>query len=142
MGSCLVYRFRYLKHSKRFEDRIYQTLDEGKKYPLIKLNLYNSSPLFLMHKGDSGQQSRLETLILYSKIEFKPVPLDQLSRCPATAWNEIYNDPEFWSEEKLGKYLDKFDNIAATFGATSVKDENYAALYLHCIDIDSENVLK
>jgi hypothetical protein len=83
-----------------------------------------------------------ETLILYCKIGFKPVPLNELSKNPAMAWSDIYANPNFWSEEKLTEHLDRFHNISTTFGQTHVTDSGGNRLYLYCLDIDSEQVLQ
>jgi hypothetical protein len=84
----------------------------------------------------------LETLISYCKIGFKLVPLDEISNSPMIAWSDIYTDQNFWSIEKLREYSDKFHNMSTTFGQTNVRDQDGKELYLYCLDIDSEEVLK
>ena len=51
-------------------------------------------------------------------------------------------DPEFWSEEKIKDSANKFHNVATTFGRTNIKDTDGRDLYLHCLDVDSTEVLK
>ena|SRR5215207_1989569 len=84
----------------------------------------------------------LETLISYCKIGFKPVPLNELSKSPVIAWGEIYDNTDFWSIEKITGHLDKFHNIATTFGQTNITDSDGNSMYLYCLDIDSEEVLQ
>src|SRR4051794_15041083 len=83
----------------------------------------------------------IETIISCWKIGFKLVPLDELSKSPTIAWSEIYDDPNFWSVEKLKEYYNKFSNVSTTFGKSHVKDVDGKELYLYCLDIDSEEVL-
>jgi hypothetical protein len=73
---------------------------------------------------------------------FKLVPLDELSKSPIIPWSEIHDNPDFWSTEKIREYIDKFYNVATTFGQSHVKDAQGKELYLHCLDIDSDEVLK
>jgi hypothetical protein len=83
----------------------------------------------------------LKTLIIYQKLGFKLVSLDDLGKSPTIAWSEIY-DKDFWSIEKISENANKFYNIATTFGKSHVKEAEGKELYLHCLDIDSDNVLK
>ena len=85
---------------------------------------------------------KVDTLIEYMNMGFKLVPLDELSQSPTLAWSEIYANPEFWSEEKIKDSANKFHNVATTFGKTNIKDTDGSDLYLHCLDIDSPEVLK
>ena len=55
-----------------------------------------------------------KTLIQYLKIGFIPIPLNEMSTPPMILWSEIYNNPNFWSIEKLTGQADKFYNIATT----------------------------
>jgi hypothetical protein len=136
------YRFRYLNHGRKFEDRIKLILNNGKRYPLKELYLQTAPMSSLLLEEHDYKQLSFETLISYWKIGFKLVPLDELSKSPTIAWTEIYANPDFWSIEKLKEYSEKFYNISTTFGKTHVKDENGEDLYLHCLDIDSDNVLR
>ena len=83
-----------------------------------------------------------ELLLAYYRIGLKPVPLDELSKAPLIQWGEIYTNSDFWSLDKLKKHSNKFHNIATTFGQTHLKDGQNNPLYLHCLDIDSDEVLK
>ena len=84
----------------------------------------------------------LDTLIQYLKIGLKPVPLNELSNHPKISWGEIYNNPNFWSIEKLTDQGNEFYNVATTFGETPLRDLHERKLFLHCLDIDSEEALK
>jgi hypothetical protein len=84
----------------------------------------------------------LETIISYWKIGFKLVSLDELSKSPIIPWSKIYDNPEFWSIEKIREHTDKFYNLATTFGKSHPKDAERKELYLYCLDIDSDEVLK
>jgi hypothetical protein len=84
----------------------------------------------------------LETIFSYWKIGFKLVPLDEISKSPIIPWSKIYDNPDFWSIEKIREYTDKFYNVATTFGKSHPKDAAGEELYLHCLDIDSDEVLK
>ena len=90
----------------------------------------------------SSHIHKVDTLIEYMNMGFKLVPLNELSQSPTLAWSEIYADPEFWSEEKIKDSANKFYNVATTFGKTTIKDTDGRDLYLHCLDIDSPEVLK
>jgi hypothetical protein len=72
---------------------------------------------------------------------FKPVPLNELSTNPTLAWTEIYSNPDFWANDKIALHLNTFSNIATTFGKSHLRDQDGRELYLHCLDIDSEEVL-
>lgn len=84
----------------------------------------------------------LEILIQHLEMGLIPIPLDKLSSTPTLSWGEIYNNPHFWSVEKLTQYVDKFYNVATTFGESSLRDALGRKQFLHCLDIDSEEVLK
>jgi hypothetical protein len=83
----------------------------------------------------------LENIISLWKAGFKLVPLNELSTGPTVAWSEIYSTPDYWSDEKFRVYLNKFHNIATTFGKSHLLDKDGKELYLYCLDIDSEEVL-
>jgi hypothetical protein len=55
---------------------------------------------------------------------------------------EIYDNPDFWTIDKIELHLSKFHNIATTFGRTHFGDSEDKEFYLHCLDIDSKEVLK
>jgi hypothetical protein len=83
----------------------------------------------------------IETLFNYLDMGFKLVPLNELSKAPTIAWSEVYSNPNYWSTDRLKEYADKFYNISTTFGKSHLKDADGKELYLHCLDIDSEQVL-
>ena len=77
-----------------------------------------------------------ETLIKYSRMGFKPIPL------AVSSTNEIYNNPDYWTAEKLRQNYWRSSNIATTFGIIqTIHGNENDKLYLHCLDIDSDNVL-
>ena len=49
--------------------------------------------------------------------------------------------PNFWSDDKFALHLNKFHNVATTFGESHLRDKDDRELYLYCLDIDSEEVL-
>jgi hypothetical protein len=83
----------------------------------------------------------LENIISYWKMGFKLIPLNELSTSPTISWSEIYSTPDFWSDDKFRLHLNKFHNIATTFGKSQLRDKEDRELYLYCLDIDSEEVL-
>ena len=101
-------------------------------------NFVNNQPV----NSTTSFGSKIEAIIKYTNIGFKLVPLDELSRSPILAWSEIYDNPEFWSEKKIKESPNRFHNVATTFGKSKIKDAEGGDLYLHCLDIHSEEVLK
>jgi DNA polymerase, archaea type len=84
----------------------------------------------------------IETLLRNYSIGFRIIPIDLNSKTPAIkSTNEIYDNPNYWTAQKLKQEHYRFRNVATTFGKTHVKDENGRDLYLHVLDIDSDNVL-
>ena len=84
----------------------------------------------------------LDILVRFSKMGFKLVPLNEPSMRPVLAWSDIYDNSNFWSLEKFEKYANKFNNLATTFGQSPLTDSHGRELFLYCLDIDSEEVLK
>ena len=85
----------------------------------------------------------LEILIKNHDNGFKLVPISNDSKTPAIkSTNEVYDNPEYWTTEILKHEHHRFENLATTFGKTHLKDEKGEALYLHGLDIDSDNVLR
>ena len=78
-------------------------------------------------------------LINLHNIGFKPVALDEKNR-EVEAWTPIYENPNYWTPEKLKQQAHKFRNVATVFGKTHIKDEEGRDLYLNCLDIDSDKV--
>lgn len=70
----------------------------------------------------------LEIIISLWKAGFKLVPLDELSTSPTISWSEIYSTPDFWSEDEFGQQLNKFHNIATTFGKSHLRKRTLSAL--------------
>ena len=84
----------------------------------------------------------IEILLRNDSIGFRIIPIDINSKTPAIkSTNEIYENPNYWTEQKLKQEHHRFRNVATTFGKTHVKDVNGEDLYLHGLDIDSDNVL-
>ena len=105
-------------------------LDRDSKDTLIKSSISDVQPI------------SLEVLIKSHIIGFKVVPISNDSKTPAIkSTNEVYDNPEYWTAETLKLEYQRFTNLATTFGKTCLKDENDEALYLHGLDIDSDNVL-
>jgi len=50
----------------------------------------------------------------------------------------IYENPIFWTEERLQEKSHLFHNVATTFGVTDLKDSKGRTLYLYGVDIDSK----
>jgi hypothetical protein len=83
----------------------------------------------------------LENIISLWNAEFKLVLLNELSTGLTLSWSEIYSTSDYWSDEKFRLQLNKFYNIATTFGRSHLRDKDDRELYLCCLDIDSEEVL-
>ncbi len=75
------------------------------------------------------------------KLGFKLLPLS-VDNTEVMPWTPIYEDPNFWSENKLTSEYSKFKNIATVFGKTHLKDSERRDLYLNGLDCDSEPVYK
>ena len=86
-----------------------------------------------------GNNIKPATLVEYHKMGFKLVPLSSDNK-PVVNWSPIYEDPNFWSAEKLVNESSKFQNVATVFGKTHHKDSEGQDLYLANIDCDSEPV--
>lgn len=56
------------------------------------------------------------------------------------SWTLVYEDPDYWSAEKLVSTYCKFKKVATVFGKTHVKDEKGLELYLNGFDGDCEYV--
>jgi P4 family phage/plasmid primase-like protien len=82
----------------------------------------------------------LQHLITLRNAGFKVIPLDENDR-PCEPWTPIYEDPTYWTVEKLNEQVSKFRNVATCFGMTR-KDDQGSDLFLNCLDIDSDNVYK
>jgi hypothetical protein len=81
------------------------------------------------------------TLIHLHKLGFKLLPLS-IDNEVVVAWTPIYENPDYWSAEKLIAECSNFKNIATVFGKTHIKDSEGRDLYLNGLDCDSEPVYK
>jgi P4 family phage/plasmid primase-like protien len=81
----------------------------------------------------------VEGLIKLHDIGFKLIPLDDNGKA-VESWTPVYENPKYWSPERLARESHKFKNIATCFGKSHLKDEQGKDLYLNCLDIDSDNV--
>src|SRR5215469_16791178 len=88
---------------------------------------------------DETKSTRPATLIQLYKLGFKLLPLS-LNNAPVIKWTPIYEDPNYWSAEKLISKSPIFKNVATVFGKSHVKDEKGLDLYLNGFDCDSEYV--
>jgi hypothetical protein len=84
---------------------------------------------------------RPETLIYLRKLGFKLLPLSSDNEV-VMAWTAIYENPDYWSGDKLVSQHWKFKNVATVFGKTHLKDSEGRDLYLNGLDCDSEAVFK
>ncbi len=69
---------------------------------------------------------RPATLVQLHKLGFKLVPLSSYHK-PVMDWTPIYENPDYWSKEKLIAKWPLFENVATTFGKTHVKDADKGA---------------
>jgi hypothetical protein len=94
-----------------------------------------------MAMATQNETISLETLIRHHNIGFKVVPLAEDAKTPTVrSTNEIYDNPGYWSSERLASEHYLFKNVATTFGKTHIKDEKGRELYLNELDIDSKEV--
>ena len=106
---------------------------------------HQSTWLMVTSMDNSAEQQNksceLDDLCNLDKLGFKLVPLKQDSQTPnIQSTNDIYNNPDYWSEEKLLSKQHLFYNIATLLGKSHIKDTDGSSLYLNGIDIDSEDV--
>ena len=74
------------------------------------------------------------------KLGFPILPLRQDSKTPNVhSTNDIYNNPEYWTEEKLRSDQCLFYGVATLLGKSHVKDIDGQDLFLNVIDIDSDD---
>src|SRR5215469_7667488 len=88
---------------------------------------------------DETKSTRPATLIQLYKLGFKLLPLS-LNNAPVIKWTPIYEDPNYWSGEKLIIKSPIFKNVATVFGKSHVKDEKGLDLSLNGFDGDSEYI--
>jgi P4 family phage/plasmid primase-like protien len=89
--------------------------------------------------NDDNSAITVERLIKLHDIGFKLIPLDDNGKA-VESWTPVYENPNYWSPERLERESYKFKNIATCSGKTHLKDEQGKDLYLNCLDIDSDNV--
>ena len=83
----------------------------------------------------------VEDLINLYQLGFKLIPLRVDSKTPnVPSTNDIYNNLEYWSQDRLRNERYLFYNVATTFGKSHIKDEDGGDLYLNELDIDSKEV--
>ncbi|MGB7639580.1 MAG: hypothetical protein WBL88_18615, partial [Nitrososphaeraceae archaeon] len=75
-----------------------------------------------------GNYIKPSTLVEDHKMGFKLVPLSSDNK-PVVNWSPIYEDPNFWTAEKLAAESSKFQNAATVFGKTHTKDSEGRDLY-------------
>jgi hypothetical protein len=64
--------------------------------------------------------------------------LKQFSSAEGKPVRIIYENPTFWTEERLQEKSYLFYNVATTFGLTDIKDSKGRILYLYGVDVDSK----
>ena len=83
----------------------------------------------------------LEILLNLHSIGFKLVPLAKDSKTPTlSSTNDIYNNSDYWTPQKLETECYRFSNIGTTYGRTHIKDKLGKELYLNELDVDSNEV--
>jgi P4 family phage/plasmid primase-like protien len=115
-----------------------------------------------MSEYSNNSNIPLSILIQYHQMGFKLVPLGDNGKIPNVSGllnpkerqqsieesnygkeepvNYIYNQPEFWNEERIKKEAYRFKNVATALGKTHLKSDDGSPLYLNALDIDSEQV--
>lgn len=93
------------------------------------------------HKAYELARIPIDNLNDLYKLGFKLIPLRQDSKTPnISSTNDIYNNPKYWSEEKLRNNHHLFYNVATVFGKSHIIDADGNDLYLNVLDVDSKNV--
>ena len=90
------------------------------------------------NESDTVELSQLSRLY---NAGFKLLPLSINSEV-VIPWTPIYENPDYWTEEKLVKEQFRFSNVATVFGCTNIQDEKGQILFLNCFDCDSEYIYK
>jgi hypothetical protein len=85
--------------------------------------------------GKSNPQG-VDLVIRNRDMGLKSVPLGWNHK-PVTDWTPIYENPEYWFDEKRLAECPKFDNIATAFGRTHLKSSDGKNRYLCGLDPDS-----
>ena len=92
----------------------------------------------VIDKGITGN-IRPATLVELRKLGFKLIPLS-MNNGVVISWTIVYEDPNYWTAEKLITECTIFKNVATVFGKSHVKDEKGLDLYLNGFDGDCEYV--
>lgn len=90
-----------------------------------------------MNKVESTDDYKCITtadLIRLDSLNFKLVPLSEDAKTPTQSTNEIYENPNYWTPDRLERESYKFKNVATMLGKTRT------GLYRNELDIDSANV--
>ncbi|PWU81436.1 MAG: hypothetical protein DLM72_07010 [Candidatus Nitrosopolaris wilkensis] len=81
-----------------------------------------------------------DLLVKYLNTGLKLVPLRDDAKTPnIKSWRPIYDNPNYWTEDKLRKESHRFVNVATCFGKT-INDKQGLDTYLPELDIDSQKV--
>ncbi len=83
---------------------------------------------------ESNKSIRPATLLELHNIGFKLVPIGDDRKTPIIKTTPIYENPNYWTPERLVQEAYSFKNIATVFG------QNMTGKYLNELDIDSQNV--
>jgi hypothetical protein len=92
----------------------------------------------VIDKGITGN-IRPATLVQLRKLGCKLIPLS-MNNGVVISWAIVYEDPNYWTAEKLISEWSTFKNVATVFGKTHVKDQKGLDLYLNGFDGDCEYV--
>lgn len=105
--------------------------------PLSKLIEYHNMGFKLIPLSDDGKTPNVFGLLTPEELQKS---IGESSDGKEHAVNYIYNQPEFWTEDRLEKEGWRFKNVATHLGRTHLKGEDGRSLYLNALDIDSEKV--
>jgi hypothetical protein len=125
-------RYLFLRHPRRSQYLLTTATTTTDK---PALDTHNS----VSHFHVDSNNIKPSTLVEYHKMGLKLVPLSSDNK-PVVKWSQIYEDPNFWTAEKLVAESSKFQNVATVFGKTHIKDSEGGDLYLNGLDCDSEPV--
>ena len=93
---------------------------------LYKVGFRKLIPLF----ADSKRANVYDNLVTKKEIKQFPSAEGKPVRI-------IYENVNFWTEERLQRMSQLFSNVATTFGPTDLKDSKGRTLYLYGVDIDT-----
>jgi hypothetical protein len=77
-------------------------------------------------------------LLRLHELGFKLVPLGDDFK-PSIKWTPIYDNPDYWTPERLVREAPEFKSVTTVFDKTRLSDEK-GPLYLNMLDIDSDEV--